>query len=66
MNKKSLQEMMPLSDVLNRDIVCECGKTHRGRYRRGRHRQRCHRVCAAASSRAWNAYGDDLGRHAYL
>ena len=29
MNKKSLQEMMPLSDVLNRDIVCECGKTHR-------------------------------------
>ena len=29
MNKKSLQEMMPLADVLNRDIVCDCGKIHR-------------------------------------
>lgn len=29
MSKKTLREMMPLADVLNRDIVCECGKTHR-------------------------------------
>ena len=29
MSKKTLQEMQPLADVLNRDIVCACGKTHR-------------------------------------
>lgn len=29
MSSKTLQEMMPLADVLNKDIVCECGRTHR-------------------------------------
>lgn len=29
MSRKTLQEMMPLAGVLNKDIVCECGKTHR-------------------------------------
>jgi glycerol dehydrogenase-like iron-containing ADH family enzyme/GH43 family beta-xylosidase len=29
MSKKTLQEMQPLADVLNVDIVCDCGQTHR-------------------------------------
>ncbi len=29
MPEKTLQEMMPLADVLNKDIVCSCGRTHR-------------------------------------